>query len=845
MWRVTWKGLLAHKLRLALTALAVVLGVAFVSGSFILTDTIERSFGDVISQTAGGVDAKVRPAGASADFATGFSQERPTVPTALLDEVTEVDGVAAADPVVSGSAQIVGSDGQPIGGMGPPTLGFNAPSHPGFGGIETREGRLPEADGEVAIDAYTVRTQDFEVGQEIEISVGRAAEEFTLVGVVGFGDADNLAGATVALFDLDTAIARFSPDGDYDEIDVLAEDGVSDDALAERLAATVGDEYEVVTAEQLVDENTEAVGQALGIFSTALLVFAGVALFVGVFIIVNTFSIIVAQRVRELALLRAVGASRRQVMWSVLGEAGLIGLIGGVTGLALGAVLAIALRAMLAAFGVELPAEGLVFQPRTVIVALVVGLVVTVAAAVMPALRATRIAPVQALQAVAVPPSASQGWFRSAAGALVGLVGVALLVAGLFGGAGPTVLGGGAVAVFLGVALLAPLVARPIVRFLGWPVARWSGVRGELARENAMRNPRRTATTASALMIGVGLVGFVTIFAASMTASIGDAIDEVYLLDYDVRSASFQPIPADVADDLGELDEVSLALAQRMGTFTVDESSGFLMGVDADRIDEVYDLEVLDGSLDALGDGGVLVSESAADGQSLTVGDALDMEFPATGEASLEVVGIFDGASIDVDYMLDTATYQEHYQGDQVFAVGVRLADGVDLDAGQAAIDEVLEAYPGVQAMDRGAVREQVTGQINQLLGLVYGLLALAVLIAFFGIVNTLALSVFERVREIGLLRAVGMTRGQVRAMVRWESVLIAILGVVLGLGVGTFFGWLLVQALQDQFPLRFVFPGGQLAAAVVVAGLAGVLAGVLPARRAARVDVLAAIAAE
>jgi putative ABC transport system permease protein len=808
-------------------------------------DHMKRSFADVVTQTAGGIDAKVRPEGVAADFDSGFSQERPTVPADLHDTVLAVEGVAAADPVVTGIAQILGADGQPLGGMGPPTIGANAPSVPGFGGITVRAGRLPESDGEVAIDAFTVRTQDFAVGDELQLAAGGALEPFRLVGVVGFGDADNLAGATVALFDLDTAVARYSPDGRYDEIDVLAAEGVSAELLAERLAVAVGADYEVVTSQQLIDENTEAIGQVLGVFSTALLVFAGVALFVGVFIIVNTFSIIVAQRVREFALLRAVGASRRQVLGSVLAEAGVIGLLGGVVGLAVGAVLAVGLRAMLAAFGIDLPAEGLVFQARTVVVALIVGLVVTVAAAIAPAVRATRIAPVQALQAAAVPPPAGQGWKRSGFGSLVTLLGVVMLVLGLFGSADITVLGGGAVAVFLGIALLAPLVARPIVWALGWPVARWFGMRGELARENAMRNPRRTASTASALMIGVGLVGFVTIFAASMTAAIGSAIDEVYLLDYDVRSTTFQPIAGTIADELAALDEVGLAVAQRMGTFTHDGATRFLIGADADRIDQIYALDILEGSLDALLDGGVIVSESAAESQGLAVGDGYPVTFPATGDATLAVVGVFDGASVDVDYFVDTATYRQYYRGEEVFAVGVRLADSVDLETGQAALDEVLSSYAGVQALDRTAVREQITGQINQLLGLVYGLLALAVVIAFFGIVNTLALSVFERVREIGLLRAVGMTRGQVKAMVRWESMLIAVLGVVLGLAVGAFFGWLLVQALQDQFALRFVFPTGQLLAAVVIAGLAGVVAGVLPARRAARVDMLAAIATE
>jgi putative ABC transport system permease protein len=846
MWLVTRKGLLAHKLRLAMTALAVVLGVAFLAGTLVLTDTIERSFTDVITQTAGGMDAVVRPADSAPAFEGGFSQERPTVEPGVLDEVRAVDEVATADPVVTGTAQMIDPDGEPIGSMGAPNLGFNAPAQDGMGGTELREGGYPERDGEVAVDANTASLHDFAVGDTILVATGGPIEEFEIVGIVGFGESDDLAGATVAMFDLDTALERYSPTGEYDQIEVVAIDGVDAEQLTATLADLVSADLEVVSSQQIVEEDTEAIGQALAGFSTGLLVFAGVSLFVGIFIIVNTFSITVAQRVREFALLRAVGASRRQVLGSVLTEAGVLGLFGSLVGLGLGVVLAIGLQALLDAVGLELPAEGLVFAPRTVAVALVVGVAVTMLAAVGPALKATRIAPVQALQASAAPPAGREGWVRSVLGGVVTVVGVGLMVAGLFGDAGVPVLGGGAVAVFVGIALLSPMVVRPLMSALGWPIARLTGLRGELARENAMRNPRRTATTASALMIGVGLVGFVTIFGTSISSSLSDAVDDAYVMDFDVRSTSFQPISGQIGEDLAELEEVGLALTQRLAMMEVAGDDEFAVGADMERIDRVYDLEVLEGSYaDVAEGGGIAVSERAAEGRDVGLGDELEITFSAGGEVSLPVLAIFDGYGVDVHYMLDTSTYREHHRSDEAFAVGVVLADGVDFEEGRAAVDEVLDAYPGVQAQDLTGVREQLTGQIDQLVALVYGLLALAVIIAFFGIVNTLALSVFERVREIGLLRAVGMTRSQVRGMVRWESALISALGVLLGLAIGVLFGWLMVEGLQDLFPIRLVVPVGQLAVAVVVAVLVGVLAGVLPARRAARVDVLEAVTSE
>jgi putative ABC transport system permease protein len=638
-------------------------------------------------------------------------------------------------------------------------------------------------------------------------------------------------------------VARFSPDGGYSTVDVLLGDGADAAAVAARVETVAGDGYEVLTAQELIDETVEAIGGFLDIFSNALLVFAGVALFVGAFIIHNTFSIIVAQRTRELALLRAVGASRRQILGSMLGEAAATGLVASAIGVGVGALVAIGVTGLLAAAGVELPTAGLVLAPRTAVVGLLVGVVVTVVSSLLPVLRSTRVPPVAALQAVAAPPAPRAGATRYVVGGLITAGGVALLVAGLFADAGVQAVGAGAAAVFLGITVLSPLFARPIVRVIGAPVAAGFGVRGELARENALRNPRRTASTASALMIGLGLVAFVTIFAASLTASFTAVVDEVFLADLQVRSADFTGLPSTVAEELAALPEVALAGRQEVADVQIDGRGAFAVAMDPVAAEELFALSMVEGAVSDLGAGGLLMAADVAEDRGHVVGDTVPVTFALTGEQDLVLRGTFTGAA-DVRFVLDPGTYRDNIRTPVLFAVLVRLADGVDAEAGRRAVEAALADVPMAQVTDQEGFREQITAQINQLLGLVFGLLGLSVVIALFGIVNTLALSVFERIRELGLLRAIGMTRRQVRAMVRWEAVLIAVLGALLGLVVGVFFAWILAQALSEQLT-RFVIPYGQLVAAVAAAALAGVLAGVLPARRAARVDMLKAITVE
>jgi putative ABC transport system permease protein len=845
MWRATLSSLLAHKLRLALTTLAIVLGVAFVAGTLIYTDTVRSSFDSVFGQISGSIDLSVRGVSQLGDAEGGdpFADQRPEVPPAVADTIAEVDGVAAIERNVEGIAQILGDDGEPLtSGNGPPALGFNAPLVDELAPSELRRGRYPTADDEVTIDAGTAADQGIAVGDTVKIAANGPVADYEVVGVFGFaGGLDDLAGAPVTLFAPEQAFELFSVDGGYASVDVLAVDGTRLDDLQDRIGAAVGADHEVITSDQLAGEQQEAIDVILGFLETGLLVFAGVSLLVGAFLINNTFAIIVAQRSRELALLRAVGASRVQVMGSVLTEALVVGVLASGIGLGLGALVAVALRALLTAFGIDIPSTELVFAARTGLVAGALGIVVTVLSALVPAAKAVRVPPVAAMQAVAVGDRSGSGRLRTAAGLLLAAVGLVLLGLGLFREAGFNVVIGGAVALLLGAALLARFVTRPLLRFIGWPVDRL-GIRGTLARENSIRNPQRTASTAAALMIGLGLVTFALIFGASLRESTTRTIDEQFVSDLQVRSSDFSTFPTDVDDDVAALPEIAATTDMRFGQIGVDGRAGGAAGIEPDELGSAWRLEATDGSLDDFGRGGMLISDDAAERLSIGAGDTLPVTFPETGVQNLAVRAVVDGSGLDFDYVVDEDTLLANGADDGIFTLYVTVADGVSVDAARSAVEGVTDDYPSLQVQDSEQFKEEIAGQVDQLLGLMTALLGLSILIALFGIGNTLSLSVFERTRELGLLRAVGATRGQVRSIVRWESVLIAILGAVFGIVIGTVFGWMTVLALADQGLSTFAFPTGQVVIAVIASAVAGTVAAWLPARRASRVDILRAV---
>jgi putative ABC transport system permease protein len=846
MWKVTLRGLAAHKLRLALTGLAVVLGVAFVSGTYVLTDTINQTFTELFKNTSKGVDVAVRSA---ENFSSQGNDQREPMPASVADRIRGVDGVAAAEGSVSGYAQFVGKDGKPVTTGGAPTLGVSLSSVPQLQSTPVRSGALPRGPDQVAVDASTARKHNFAVGDKVRVLLQAGAREFTVSAIIGFGEADNLAGATLAGFDLPTAQQALNRPDQYDEIDVVAADGVSASALRDRVRAALDPKYQVLTGEELAAENAKAVGQFTKIINYALLAFAFVALFVGSFIIVNTFSIILAQRTRELALLRCLGALRRQLLRSVLGEAALVGLVSSAVGLGLGVLVAIALQGLFKALGADLPASTLQVLPRTVIAAFAVGIGVTLLASLAPALRATRVPPVAALREDAVSRPAGAGRTRIVLGALLTVVGVALLFTGLFSATGNRLanVAFGAILVFLGVGVLSPLLARPLARAIGWPLAHWTGQPGKLARENAMRSPRRTASTAAALMIGLALISLVTIFASSAKASVTRILDTAISADYILSgpnggSVGFSP---DVVTQLSRAPELDAVVGVRINVFKLDGKTEQVFGVEPGAFVRTVRTEVSAGSLADLTGGGVAVRDDVAEDHGWKVGDTVTMSFPVGGTVREPIKAVYGNNQINGPYLLGLQEYAGHY-ADQLDAIAlVKAKADVGTDRSRAAIDKVVAGYPSVEVKDQAEYKRQQADQINQVLVLFYVLLALAVIIAIIGIINTLALSVLERIRELGLLRALGMTRRQLRAMVRGEAVIIAVLGAVLGLAVGVFFGWALVRALRDQGITEFVVPVGSLLGFVVAAALAGVLAAVFPGRRAARIDVLRAITTE
>jgi putative ABC transport system permease protein len=853
LW-TTVQGLIAHRFRLFATALAVTLGVAFTAGTFVLTDTVSRTFDGLFGTIYTSTDAVVRGE-ETFEGPMNSGAQRPRVDAALLDVVRGVDGVETAEGSVLGYARIAGADGQPLGdGQNGMQLGTNWVEDERLNPLSIREGRAPLGDDEVVVDVKSLRDGALAVGDTTTVMVQGPPQQVRIVGSVTFGDADSIPSSTIVAFRSDIAQQLIGEPGKYEEIVVAAEGGVSQEEVTSAIAAVLPAGTEALTGADITKENQDAVAEGLAFFSTFMLVFAFVALLVGAFMIFNTFSITVAQRTRENGLLRALGASRRQVLSSVLVEALVVGVIASALGLAAGVGVAAGLQQLLSAVGFDLPEGGLVFAPRTVVVSLVAGIGVTLVAALSPARKAGKVAPIAAMQAQTAGSTGYGSKTRMGVGAVVLAAGVAALFAGLFAGLDDPlpIVGLGALAVFFGVSILGRTISLPLSRLIGAPLPRLRGVTGELARENAMRNPKRTAASASALMIGVGLVGFITIFVASTKASIDQSIDQAFSGDLVVDSAAgfTGGVEPGLAAQIGELPEVAAATGLRIGPAEVDGEVLLLGGLDAATALDVVNLQPLEGSAEAMAaPDAIAVHVDTASEKGLQLGDAVPVRFVETGVQEL-TVGMIYAEELEANgpagtFFLGKQSYEANFANRFDWQVYVKAAPDTAAAELRTSVEQVAAAYPGVNVSDKAEFAEAVTAPLDQMLALVYALLALAILIALLGIGNTLALSIVERTRELGLLRSVGMTRSQLRSSIRWESVIIAVQGTLLGLLIGVFFGWALIRALADQGIEVFTLPVGSLAVVVLLGGLAGMAAAVLPGRRAARLDVLRAVATE
>ena len=845
MLTTTLRTMLAHKVRLLLTAASIALGVALLSGTLILTNTMGAAFDMLFGKISSGTDAVVRT---KAPFTAteGVGTNRGPIAASVLDTVRAVDGVRTAEGSVSGYALITDTHGRAVTTLGgAPTNGYSMPADEALrGDVEMLSGHAPRGPHEVAIDATSAEDHDIPLGSTIKVLFQGPTREFTVVGTVGYGDGiKDLGGTTSAYFDTATAQRVLGTPGTFDGIDVAADPGVSQQQLADRLSKVVPRGAEALTGAAVAKENAEATKKNFAIVGVILGTFAAIALFVGSFIIWNTFTMTVTQRSREIALLRAIGARRRQVLGSLVLEALVLGLVASAAGLGLGVAVAKGLKALMDAVGLALPFTSLQIPETAVWASLLVGTGVTVVAALVPARRATKVLPVEALRE-STPGAEKPSARRAVIGTAVTGAGAGAMLWSLYGGAEFKVFGLGLLAALVGVMVALPIVVRPLASAIGVPL-RMRGLPGELAEQNAVRNPRRTSATAAALMVGLTLVVSMSVFASSLKASFGDVVSEQTNADLFVTSAStqaegFSPSVIAAVKSVPGVDQVS---ANGWGEARFAGSSSSFSAVDPTNADDVMNLGVSQGSVADLGKDGVVVSKSVANRHSWSVGDPVPAEFAASGDHRLHVVGIYTGKGwIGDDYILSIAE-QNAFAGPSLVSTGlVTLAPGADQARVQSAIADALADHPDAKVLDQAGYEKEASGFIDQLLTFVTVMLLLAVLIALLGIVNTLALSVFERTRELGLLRAIGMTRSQVRAMVRWESAVISLIGALSGAGLGIGIGLALSQALKDEGIKAISIPTLQVAIYVVLAAFAGVAAAIGPARSAARVDVLKAV---
>jgi putative ABC transport system permease protein len=932
--KVALRGLAGRKLRALLTGIAIVLGVAMISGTYILTDTIDRAFTSLFTESYAGTDAVVSGRGLDISI-DGESPPSPPVEASLLETVRNVDEVALATGTVLDdfNTKILTSEGEAVSSEGAPTFGFGIDTDPAlaqFNPLNILEGRWPAADDEVVIDVGTADDQGYEVGDAVEISTLQPKRSFELVGVARYGSLDSLGNASFAVFTIPAAQELLDREGQYDAISVAAKEGISEDELVTAIEPVLPSDAEAVSATVEAEEQSDEVSEFVAFFRYFLLAFAGIALFVGAFVIFNTFSITVAQRTREFATLRTIGASRRQVLGSVILESLVIGLVASLIGLGLGVLLAEGIEGLFRSFGVELPTASRVFATRTVIVSLLVGMGITLVAGLFPAIRATRVPPIAAVREGSTLPRGRFARFVPWIAAVVVVGALAMLGRAMFADELGTAdrllsIAGGVLLLFVGVAMLSSHVVRPLAA-VSSPIGRWAAfvftvlawpfwllpywllrhgawgpgtaprriaafvggtllnplvavivlamwlrralttwepewpaefpgvvpdrVAARTGGENARRNPGRTAATAAALMIGIALVSFIATLTNGMKASNREAIEEQVIADFVVTSQDgYTPFVGAAGDAMAASPVPEVVTSVRSEGGLVNDSTAEIGGIDADKIAEAYVFDWRDGDesvLATLGTENAVLSHNFAEDRDIAVGDVLTLRSTADRSAQVTVVGTFEPPpfyplleSVNISTELFDSLY-DRPRNRWTWA----NVPGEPNDLNRARLEAAIAGFPDTQLETREEWIQREDQDFNEFISFLYVMLTLAVFVSIFGMINTLVLSVYERTREIGMLRAIGMTRRQVRRMIRQESIITALIGAAVGLPLGIFLAALVNRALSE-YDVRFAIPWGQLLVLTIVAIVIGILAAIMPARRAARLDPLRAIAYE
>ncbi len=854
--KISLKGAMNNRVRLLLTSLAVAFGVAFVSASFIFTDSTIRAFETLFQESSKNVDIYVRPKKKDTDrfgaeMGNESGQANP-IPETLALAIKALPEVKSAEGISSGNAVIIDKKGKAVLPQGPPTLGYTwSPDANDLSPLKVVKGTGPTRRGEVAIDVSTAKKAGYVVGDTVKVSINGPAVKFTLVGLLKFGSQNNLAGATLTVFEKHQGQELFGAPGKVGTIAIQKKSGVGIRKASTAIREVVGDDWEVVTAEEVNEETVQQMNDSfITILRGALLAFAGVALFVSAFIIFNTFSIVAAQRTRELALLRLVGASRLQVTRLLVGEAVIVGSLASVIGLGLGVALVPGLNFIMEQSDASIPQSGIIMKGRTVFAAMTIGMLVTVVASVVPAFRAGRTSPIQVLSQVSSGDARGHKGWRFATGILICIASGALIYAG-FTDKTPkpaTTVGFGAAALVVGITTLSYLLVPAVARVVGLPITFFARTVGTIARENSISNPRRTSSTAAAVMIGLGLVVFASIFASSFKASLQNDIDKVFRADLIAYSGSGGPsagFPSSFSQEIAELDEVSTATSMRHAyPARIAGSAEYLAAIDPEKISEVVDLELSGQSRTLkLSNDEIIVPDSFAESKKLKIGETVKVELPTMDKPQkFKVAAISGNEMIAYTPMVSHSSYDAMVEKPRDDLIWINSSKRASAGESRKAVENLAKKYGVININDQTELQEEQSKQIDQGLAAIIGLLFLAILIAAIGIINTMFLSVFERTREIGLLRAVGMTRRGAMGMIEAEALITGVFGAVLGVAVGITGGWISIRALRDEGLTSFDIHLGQIAVFIVLSAFVALLAGIWPAIRAARMNVINAL---